>query len=162
MSSVRRETTWRRRIKQSKEKQTKTKTETEEVNPNQQFSSLNLWLIFKDTVGFHYQEQLLSASCYMLRNKDNYNVGNIIFLTINILCLSNKQWIVCFLLFTTPLALILALRWFLFGMQSQGSLKIIFTATSGTIHYSSGLFLAKRELIVSSKWPQSTISAFIG
>lgn len=133
MSCVRRKTTWRQRIKQSKEKQTKTKTETEEVNPNQQFSSLNIWLIFKDTLGFHYQEQLLSASCYMLRNKDNYNVGNIIFLTINILCLSNKQWIVCFLLSTTPLALILVLRWYLVWHARQGCLQIIFTATSGTI-----------------------------
>lgn len=69
----------------------------------------------------------------MLRNKDNYNVGNIIFLTINILCLSNKQWIVCFLLSTTPLALILALRWYLVWHAKQGSLKIIFTATSGTV-----------------------------
>ena len=66
--------------------------------------------MFKDMLGFHYLEHLLNASCYMLRNKDNYSFGNIIFLTLNILCLSNKQWIVCFLPFTTPLALKLALR----------------------------------------------------
>lgn len=161
MSCVRRETTWRQRIKQSKEKQTKTKTETEteEVNPNQQFSSLNIWLIFKDTLGFHYQEQLLSASCYMLRNKDNYNVGNIIFLTINILCLSNKQWIVCFLLSTTPLALILALRWYLVWMQGKAVWKL---SLQLPLVLFFRLILAKRELIVSSKWPQPTISAFIG
>lgn len=69
----------------------------------------------------------------MFRNKDNYVAGNIIFLTLNILCLSNKQWIVCFLLSTSALALILALRWCLVWHARQGSLKIIFTATSGTI-----------------------------
>ena len=51
---------------------------------------LSEYLIFKDMLGFHYQEHLFSASCYMLRNKDNYSVGNIIFLTLNILCLPNS------------------------------------------------------------------------
>lgn len=64
----------------------------------------------KDTLGFHYQEQLFRASGYMLKNKDNYYAGNIISLTLNILCLSDRQWIVCFLLSTPPSALILALR----------------------------------------------------
>lgn len=129
MSGVWRETTWRQRIKQNKEKTDKNR------NRSQPQSAIELseYLIFKDTLGFHYQKQLFSASCYMLRNKDNYNVGNIIFLTINILCLSNKQWIVCFLLSTTPLALILALRWYLVWHAKQGSLKIIFTATSGSV-----------------------------
>ena len=79
MSGVWRETTWRQRIKQNKEKIDKNRNRRSQPQSAIQLSE---YLIFKDTLGFHYQKQLFSASCYMLRNKDNYNVGNIIFLTI--------------------------------------------------------------------------------
>lgn len=142
----------------TKQRKKQTKTETKEVNPHQQLSSLTIWLIFKDTLGSHYQEQLFSASCYMLRNKDNYNVGNIIFLIRNILCLSNEQWIVCFLLPTTPLVLILALRWCLVWHARQGSLKIIFIATSGVIL--QAYCWPIESWLFHLNGPQSTIYAF--
>lgn len=58
------------KTKQRGEKKTdKNKNRNNKVHSNQQLSSLNISLTFKDTLGFHYQEQLFRASCYMLKSK---------------------------------------------------------------------------------------------